>query len=110
MKQRSVVRRVSKAPKRSEQVQSKAFVLALLAEHPGVDPVAITERVGDGAIVGIRVGTTSVGVQVLDPWSGKPVTWSDDSGVPFWTKSGGVSTGSYNSRFIGRDELVNSFL
>lgn len=67
---------------------------------------AVTRNVATGEIVGIEVGRDHAGVQTLGPWSGRPVAWQDITGVPCWS-DGGISTGSYRSEFVSRNQLLS---
>lgn len=80
------------------------FFIGLLDAFP--DAIcAVTQNIVTGELVGVKVHRTQAGVQVVDPWTDKPVTWQDIDGVPHHSKSGGHSTGSYRSRFVSHDEL-----
>lgn len=105
MKPNSVVRRTRK--RADGAALSRQSILSLLAAHPIESTVAVTVRVADGAVMGVAIGIERAGVQVLDPWSGRPVSWIDIDGVPHWGRGGLASTGSYESRVCSRDELIS---
>lgn len=106
MKPKSLIRRTR--PRSVAAPLSRGFVQRLLCEFPGADPIGVTVRLADEAMVGIAIGSALAGVQVLDPDTGDPVRWVDVGGVPHWSRDRGPSTGAYVSAIVSRATLVQT--
>lgn len=106
MKPSPIIRRTR--PRRVAAALTRGFVRQLLGEFPAVGEIGVTVRLADEAIVGIAIGSSLAGVQVLDPDTGEPVRWVDVDGVPHWSRGRGPSSVAYRSAIVSRAELVNS--